>query len=77
MKAIELFGNIDGQRQLQADVPKGLPTGHVRLIVLLPDDDEVGTIWDHHVAREWSIEFSDPAEDIYTLADGYPVNAAK
>lgn len=77
MKAIELVGDIDDQHQLRADVPKDLPTGHVRLIVLLPEEDEVGGIWAKAVAREWSAELSDPRQDIYSLDDGQPLNAAR
>jgi hypothetical protein len=76
MKAIELVGDIDSQHQLRADVPKELPTGQVRLIVLLPEEDEVGGAWAYGVAHEWSAELSDPREDIYTLEDGQPLNAA-
>jgi hypothetical protein len=28
------------------------------------------------VAREWEAELSDPREDLYSLADGEPVDAA-
>ena len=43
MKAIELIGDIDDQHRLHAQVPKELPAGQVRLIVLLPGEDEAGT----------------------------------
>jgi hypothetical protein len=76
MKAIELVGDINDQHQLRADVPKELPMGQVRLIVLLPEEDEVGGAWARGVAKEWSAELSDPREDIYTLEDGQPLNAA-
>jgi len=42
MKAIELVGDIDEQHRLRADVPKDLPAGPVRLIVLLPEEDDAG-----------------------------------
>src|SRR5215831_2587115 len=45
MKAIESTGDIDDQHRLQARVPEALPTGPVRLIVLLPDEDEAGGAW--------------------------------
>jgi hypothetical protein len=76
MKAIELVGDIDNQHCLRADVPKELPAGPVRLIVLLPEEDEGGGAWTHGVANEWSTELSDIREDIYTLEDGQPLNAA-
>jgi hypothetical protein len=48
----------------------------VRLIVLLPDEDGGGISWTHGVAKEWAGELQDPRQDIYTLKDGQPVNAA-
>jgi hypothetical protein len=76
MKAIELVGDIDDQHNLHAQVPEGLSAGPVRLIVLLPDEDDAGIAWARGVAREWTTELSDSKQDIYTLDDGQPVNAA-
>jgi hypothetical protein len=76
MKAIELTGDIDSQHRLRADVPKELPAGQVRLIVLLPEEDEAGGAWADGIAREWSAELSDPLQDVYTLEDGQPLVAA-
>ena len=47
MKAIELIGDIDEQHRLRASVPEELPAGPVRSIVLLPEEDESGTVWAH------------------------------
>ena len=77
MKAIELIGNIDEQQCLRANVPAGLPTGPVRLIVLLPDDDDIGAAWANGIAREWTDELADARQDIYTLDDGQPANAPR
>ena len=77
MKAIELVGDIDDQHHLHAQVPEGLSAGPVRLIVLLPDEDEAGVAWARGVAREWTTVLSDSKQDIYTLDDGQPVNAAR
>lgn len=76
MKAIELVGSIDTQHQLHAQVPKNLPAGPVRLIVLVPDEDDTGDAWACGVANAWSAELEDRRQDIYTLEDGQPVNAA-
>lgn len=76
MKAIELFGDIDDQHRLNAEVPKELPAGPVRLIVFLPEEDGAETDWTRGIAREWADELADSREDIYTLDDGQPVNAA-
>ena len=77
MKAIELIGDIDEQHRLRASVPEELPAGPVRLIVLLSDEDEAGTVWAHGLAREWAEELRDSRQDLYTLADGQLIDAAR
>jgi len=77
MKAIELIGDIDEQHQLRAQVPDELPAGPVRLIVLLPDEDEGGIAWAQGIAREWADDLRDSRQDIYTLEDGQPLNAPR
>jgi hypothetical protein len=77
MKAIELVGDIDKEHHLHAQVPEGLPAGPVRLIVLLPDEDEAGMTWTQGVSKEWVGELGDPKQDIYTLKDGQPPNAPR
>jgi hypothetical protein len=63
--------------QLHAQVPKELPTGQVRLIVLLSGEDDAGGMWAHGIAAAWSAQVQDPREDMYTLDDGQPVNAPR
>jgi hypothetical protein len=77
MRAIELVGDIDEQHRLRAQVPAELPAGPVRLIVLLPDEDEAGIAWRSGVAKEWADELRDSRQDLYTLEDGQPVNAPR
>jgi hypothetical protein len=77
MKAIELVGDIDERHRLRAAVPKELPAGPVRVIVLLPEEDEAGNLWGAGLAREWSADLTDSRQDIYTLEDGQPVNAPR
>ena len=77
MKAIKLTGAIDDQHHLQAEVPAELPPGPVRLIVLLPDEDEGGISWGQGVAKQWADDLGDSRQDIYTLDDGQPLNAAR
>jgi len=77
MKAIELIGDIDEKHRLQALVPTDIPPGQVRVLLLLSREDEAGGQWANGVAAEWSAELSDSREDIYTLEDGQPVNAAR
>jgi len=77
MKAIELTGDIDEQHRLQAHVPEELPIGPVRLIVLLPEEDDAGGAWGQGIAKAWADELRDSRQDIYTLDDGQPVNAPR
>jgi hypothetical protein len=74
MRAIELLGETDDQHRLRAQVPEGFPAGSVRVIVLMPEEDEAGLAWACGVSAEWSAELSDPNQDIYTLDDGLPAN---
>jgi hypothetical protein len=74
MKAIELNGHIDEQHGLHAQVPAEVPAGPVRLIVLLPDEDDAGIAWAQGVAREWLEKLQDSRQDVYTLDDGQAVN---
>lgn len=77
MKAFEVMGRVDEARQLHAAVPGDVPAGQVRVIVLIPEEDEAGAEWDRGVAREWSPELEDIREDIYTVSDGEPINGAR
>lgn len=77
MQAIAVIGDVDEQHQLRAQVPKDVPAGQVRVIVLIPGEDEAGERWANGVASEWSAELTDAREDIYTLDDGHPVNATR
>ena len=73
MKAIELVGQIDEQHRLRAEISKDVPAGPVRLILLLPEEDEAGISWELCVAKEWLADLADTRQDIYTLQDGQPV----
>jgi hypothetical protein len=77
MKAIELIGDIDEQHRLRAQLPVEVPAGPVRVIVLLPDEDEGGIAWQHGVGGEWADELQDSRQDIYTLTDGQPLDAVR
>jgi hypothetical protein len=75
MTAIEMTGRIDEHRQLQLDSP--LPVSgprRVRVIVLYPIEDEWDEAeWLQAAAHNPAFDFlSEPAEDIYSLADGEP-----
>jgi len=77
MKAIELVGDIDEQHRLQAQVPAEVPAGPVRLIVLLPEEDDAGAVWSHGISKEWADDLRDARQDIYTHEDGQPLNAPR
>ncbi len=74
-KAIEATGTIDDRQRVLLDDP--LPLGHegrVRLLILFPDDEARDEReWLATAAQNPAFNFlNDPAEDVYTLADGKP-----
>ena len=77
MKALEFIGEVDATHRLQVQVPEALPPGLVRILVLLPEEEDAGGGWMQGIAREWAAALRDPREDISTLDDGTPVDAAR
>jgi hypothetical protein len=77
LKALEFMGEIDAQHQLQAQLPEGLPPGPGRIIVLIPETDAADGAWMQGMAREWAAALHDRREDLSTLEDGQPVDAAR
>ena len=79
MAMIKIAGHVDEQHQLRAEVPESVAPGPVELLLLLPSDfeDDAGTAWMAGIAREWAADLSDPREDIYTLADGEPLDGGR
>ena len=73
MKAFEITAQVDQNRLLQIEVPEGISPGKVRLIVLVPEEDDAGEAWMNGISREWNAELSNEDEDIYTLEDGDPI----
>jgi hypothetical protein len=43
MRAVEVIGQIDDQHQVRAQIPADLPQGPVRLIILIPEENETTT----------------------------------
>ena len=76
MTALKVFGQVDQSHRLSAVVPESIRPGPVEILLIAPtrEKDDAGTAWAESVAREWHEELSDPREDIYTLADGEPVD---
>ena len=42
MRAVEVMEEIDTQHQIQARVPESLPPGPVRVLVLIPEEEDTG-----------------------------------
>ena len=75
MNAMRISAHVDGQHRLSAVVPDSIPPGPVTVVIVRPgDEDDAGEAWMAAVAREWEDELNDARQDIYTLADGAPVN---
>ena len=74
MKAIETIGTVDEGGHLILREPLHSPPGKVRVIVLAPDEDGISEAeWLKSAAENAAFQFlNDPAEEIYTLADGKP-----
>lgn len=79
MGTIKLIGHVDEQHQLRAEVPESVAPGPVEVVLILPSssEDDAGAAWMAGIAHEWSAELSDPREDIYTLADGEPIDGTR
>ncbi len=77
LKAIEVDGAIDEQRQLHLNAPLPLVgPSRVRVIILIPDQADIDEgEWLKAAATNPAFDFlQDPEEDIYTLTDGKPFN---
>ena len=79
MKTLLLDGKVDENHQLRAVAPDSIPAGSVRLVLLVPEDqdEEFSDAWMKGIAREWAAELGDPREDIYTLEDGEPIDGPR
>jgi len=77
MDSIRIQGHVDEQHRLSADVPGTVPPGPVTVwIATSPQEDEAGDAWMNGVSRDWAGELADVRQDIYTTADGEPVDPA-
>ena len=77
LTAIEITGHIteDNELKLDSALPV-LPPQKVRVIVMFPADDDIGEDeWLYAAAKNPAFNvLHDPAEDIYTLDDGTPID---
>lgn len=77
MSTVKIRGHVDEQHMLSAQVPESVPPGPVSiLIVPIPPLDDAEGRWTEGVADEWADELRDVRQDIYTLDDGEPMDAA-
>jgi hypothetical protein len=79
MKAFEFVADVDEQHHVQIALPSSVMPGQVRVIVLAPETevDEEEALWMQGIANVWADELADAREDIYTLADGEPMDATR
>lgn len=73
---IRVIGEVNEQHQLVASVPTSILPGKVKVLVLISpsEEDDAGAEWEAGIAREWHADLADPRQDIYSLADGVPLN---
>jgi hypothetical protein len=74
MSEFKITGHVDERHMLSAQVPDSVPPGPVTVWIVPAPPDEAE--WMAGIAREWSDELSDERQDIYTLDDGEPLDAA-
>lgn len=81
-RAVEIAGLIDAEHRLRLDEPIPLMgPARVRVIILIPEPEDAAAdeieeaVWLRLAMTNPVFEFlSDPAEDIYTIEDGNPID---
>ena len=73
LQALERNGRIDKEGKLHLDVPLTVTDKAVKVIVLIADEEEItDNDWQQATIGNEAFNFlNDPAEDIYSLSDGY------
>lgn len=78
MRAIELISKTDKKGHLNISYQLNKSDKNVRIIILLEEDKtdaEKESIWLKAIEGNQAFDFlNDPAEDIYTIKDGEPIN---
>jgi hypothetical protein len=78
MDSIAIQGHVDEQHRLSATVPGSIPPGPVTVwIAAITQDDDAGAAWMAGISAQWSDDLDDARQDIYTLADGEPIDPAR
>ena len=73
MTTLEFDATVNEQGRLVLDTPVPLPPGKVRVVVDVPDDGDDAD-FRSMVSQVWAESLADPSEDVYTLADGVPID---
>jgi hypothetical protein len=59
-------------------VPGSIPPGPVTVwIAANTHEDDAGAAWMAGVSAQWADDLEDARQDIYTLADGEPIDPAR
>lgn len=77
MKAVEIKSKTDEKGYLKLDYDLDLANRNVRVLILLEEDSykEDEQIWLDSISNNEAFDFlNDPAEDIYSLNDGKPLD---
>ena len=77
MRAIEIVSKTDKTGLLKINYKLDKSESNVRVLILLDDDNEQEDekLWMRSISRNPAFNFlNDPAEEIYSLNDGEPLN---
>ena len=79
MQAFKVMGEVDEHGRLVATVPTSFEPGQVEVLVIAPEHNqrEAEETWMTGVVQEWHDDLSDPRQDIYSLADGSPIDGPR
>jgi hypothetical protein len=74
MRAIEIGGQIDKNGLIKIDTPLSVSNKRVKVIILLPEDDEIDDeSWLQSIDSNSAFDFlNHKEEDIYSISDGTP-----
>jgi hypothetical protein len=77
MDSIAIQGYVDDQRRLSALVPASVQPGPVTVYIATnAEEDDAGAAWMAGISAQWASDLEDQRQDIYTLADGEPIDPA-
>ncbi len=78
MRAIEIKSKTDNKGLLRFKYNLNKSNSRVRILILLDDEkniDDEEMLWMQSIVTNSAFDFlDDPAEDIYSITDGEPVN---